>query len=120
MLMLLLACAEEEAATPTVAFLSPTDGEAVSVGDLEVTLIVEDFTLAAAKHNEGRPEGYVALSWTDGTTDHDVRLTETQGTIALGTPGAWTLTAALAFTDGDDVSETFPDYAPAVVAITVE
>ena len=86
-----------------------------------MVVVVEHFTLQdLAKYNEGRAEGYLELSWTDGTQSDTLDPSETNNTIAISTPGSWTLTAELYFEDGDEVSEEFSDFAPASLAFTVE
>jgi hypothetical protein len=126
LLPFLLACTGSaddtaEAETPTISFLAPEDGATVPAGDIDVSLVVDDFTLEdPAKHNEGQPEGYVELSWTDGTTSDEEQTADTNTVISITSPGAWTLTASLYFADGDEVTEEFADFEPASVSITVE
>jgi hypothetical protein len=107
-------------ATPTIEFLSPSEGDSVALGKLELSLVVEHFTLQdVAKHNEGQPEGYIEVGWTDGTTSDELTTGSTTPTIEILTAGAWTITGELYFADGDEVTEEFPDAVSAEVSITV-
>jgi hypothetical protein len=123
MLLLFVACTgepAEEAETPTVSFLSPEDGAVVPVGDLDVTVIVEHFLLEApAKHNEGEPEGFLRLTVTQGDTAESVDSGDTNNTVTVEA-GEATLAADLYFADGDEIAESFPDFVPAEITITVE
>ena len=99
---LLLACSntlEDTAAEAvTLAFLSPTDGETVTAGEVAVSVVVDGFTLEdPAKHSEGAPEGYLAVT-VDGA---EVLTTgETQFNVTLDA-GEHTLGGALFYADGD-------------------
>lgn len=109
------------AATPTVEFVSPADDATVPVGDVALSIAVENFLLTdPAKHNEGEPEGYLQVDWTDGTTPDSVQTASTTPTISIATAGSWTLTADLFFADGDGMDESFDDFVPASITITVE
>ncbi len=119
LLPLLWACSGEAVddtagEAPTIDFLQPTDGATVAAGDVSVSLVVDDFTLQdPAKHNEGAPEGYVAVS-VDGA---EVLTTgDTQFTLTLDEVGAHTLTAELRYTDGDALEPP----AVAEISVTVE
>ena len=86
LLLTLLACdgGDDSVAleTPTVSFLSPEDGGSVPVGDLQLSLVVEHFALHdPAKHNEGEPEGFVRLAWTDGAVSDQLDTGSTTPTI---------------------------------------
>lgn len=106
-LVLLLACAggDDTGALPppTIAFLSPSDGDSVTAGSVDVALVVEEFTLVAveatriAKHSEGAPEGFIDLR-VDGTSV--VQSGETNFPIELQA-GAHELVAELLYADGD-------------------
>lgn len=110
-----------EAETPTVEFISPADGDTVTAGDIALSIAVEHFLLTdPAKHNEGEPEGYLQVDWTDGTTSASLETGSTTSTITIATAGSWTLTADLRFADGDGMDEEFGDFEPASIAITVE
>ncbi|MDP2316279.1 MAG: hypothetical protein Q8P41_25500 [Pseudomonadota bacterium] len=117
--LLLLACdAEpEETAAPepaTIVFLSPTDGATVPGGDVDFSVLVENFTLVdLAKHGgESVPEGYIAVR-VDGAEVLQARAT--QFTIALE-PGAVDVEAELTYEDGDSLDEP----AIATLSLTVE
>lgn len=106
-LLLLLACtggtdkdtAVEE--TSTVTFLDPIDGDTVPAGDIAVSVIVEGFALEApAKHNEGEPEGYIAVT-VDGV--EALTTAETQFTVTIAEAGSHTIGAALTYADGDAI-----------------
>lgn len=107
---------------PTLAFLSPDEGETVPVGDLQVSIVVEDFelvapegtvarvgalplwllpALAAAHDEEGVPSGYCELSL-DGAVVG--QLDTTQLTIPIGA-GPHTLEGRLHYADGDELAE---------------
>jgi hypothetical protein len=88
---------------PTIAWLTPKDGGAVTAGNVEAAIIVDRFLLAdPAKHNDGAPTGYVEISL-DGTKLKDVGAT----TFSLSIPkGPHELTAKLYYEDGDAVTAT--------------
>ena len=113
--------AEEEARTPTIAFLSPTDGAEVAATGVPVSLQVDYFNLEdPAKHNEGVAEGYVVLSWSGGDdVGYNTDLGTTTTTIDL-LLGENTLTADLRFADGDEITETFADFVPTTITVTAE
>ena len=104
-LFALIACSgeevEEPVTAPTVQWLSPADGATIAAGTTAASVVVDDFTLESpAKHNEGAPIGYLAIS-IDGT---EVLTTgETTFDLTMD-PGAYTLEAALYFVDGDEVT----------------
>ena len=123
----LLACTGKDAgdsatpATPTVQFVSPSDGDTVPAGDIALSIAVENFLLTdPAKHNEGEPEGYLQVDWADGDDSSSIQTGETTPTISITTAGTWTLTADLYFADGDGMDESFDDFVPASITITVE
>jgi hypothetical protein len=124
--LLLVACdgssdtGEAEAETPVVSFVSPTDGDTVTAGDVPVSIAVEHFLLVdLAKHNEGEPEGYISFTYTQGATSETMESSETAFTAPLEA-GAATLTADLYFEDGDQIGEEFADFEPVTIAVTVE
>ena len=125
LLLTLLACdgGQDSVAleTPTVSFLSPADDASVSVGALPLSMVVEHFALHdPAKHNEGEPEGFVRVAWTDGTASETLDTGSTTPTIDIASAGTWTITAALYYADGDEIAEQFPDYEPAEVTVTAK
>lgn len=106
--------------TPTVEILSPAEGESVPVGQVALSIAVNHFLLTdPAKHNEGEPEGYLHLSWTDGATSDELDTSSTTPSISIATSGDWSITADLRFADGDGMDETFSDFVPATVGIVV-
>jgi hypothetical protein len=129
LLVLLAGCANDKAAdtsstAPSVSFLSPTDGEELADSEVQVSLLIENFTLttpaakasgpqwpllllpggvAWAHSEEGEtPEGYCALTL-DGTPV--VNLSETQHTLGGLAGGEHTLGAQLYYADGDPLDE---------------
>ncbi len=113
--------ADADATTPTVSFVSPKEGDTVPAGALSLSIAVDHFVLEdPAKHNDGEPEGYLVVTWTEGSNGDSVQTGSTTPTLTIATPGAWTLTADLRFADGDELSERFDDFAPASIAITVQ
>ena len=105
--------------TPTVSFLEPADDATVPVGALQLSIVVEHFVLHdPAKHNEGEPEGFVRVEWTNGTASESVDTGSTTPTIDLASAGNWTITAELYYADGDEITEQFPDSVPAEVTVT--
>lgn len=98
--LMLLACDDEVASPATLEWLAPADGDTVPAGDVAGTVVVEGFALEdPAKHNEGTPEGYVAVG-VDG--DEVLQAGGTQFTLTL-TAGAHELSAQLFYADGDEV-----------------
>lgn len=102
-LPLLLACTgaphEETGEGVTLSFLAPEDGAVVPVGDVDVSVIVEGFTLTSpAKHNEGAPEGYILVTLDGAEVD---QVGDTQFVVTLDAAGAHTIGAALRYADGD-------------------
>lgn len=91
----------EAKAAPTIAFLSPADGEMVVAGDVSVSVIVENFALEApAKHSEGEAEGYIRVT-VDGA---EVPTTaETQFIVTLDPTPEHTIGVELLFADGDEI-----------------
>jgi hypothetical protein len=107
--------------TPTISFLEPADDAKVAVGDLPLSMVVDHFVLHdPAKHNEGEPEGFVRLEWSNGTASDDLDTGSTTPTIEIPSAGSWTVTAELYFADGDEITEDFPDYVPAQVTVTAK
>jgi hypothetical protein len=107
--------------TPTISFLEPAEDAAVPVGDLQLSLVVDHFMLHdPAKHNEGEPEGFVRVEWTDGTASDELDTGSTTPTIDIASAGTWTITAELYFADGDEITEDFPDYVPAELTVTAK
>ena len=102
LLPLLAACSgtPDDTATEaaTVDFLSPTDGAVVAVGEVPVSLVVDGFTLVAAKHSEGAPEGYIAFS-VDGA--EVLQSAEALFNVAIDAAGEHVLRAELRYSDGD-------------------
>ena len=113
LLAVLAACAPEvEVEPPSVTFLSPSEAEQVDAGELAVSLIVENFTLADPKHGtdeDGAATGYVAVEL-DG--DGPQNFGSTTFTIPVDAPGEHTLSAELLYADGDTLDE------PATASVT--
>lgn len=119
------------APTPTLEFLSPSDGETVPAGDVTVSIVVTDFTLVppdasarvmpsmplvlmattAFAHNEGTAEGYVELSL-DGAVV--AQIGDTQAVLPDVAAGAHSLSGALYYSDGDAIG------APVTISFTTE
>lgn len=100
---LLFACSGEAddtaVATPTIAFLSPADGATVAVGDVAVSLVVDDFILVdVAKHGEGTPQGYISVTL-DGA--EVLQSSVAQFTVTVDAAGEHILGAELYYEDGD-------------------
>ena len=92
------------AATPTIAFLTPEDGAVLSPGAIDITLVVDGFTLADPAKHGGEDEGlsgYVALTYDDNGTNLTENTGSTQASINLNGTGMHTLTAELMYADGD-------------------
>jgi hypothetical protein len=117
---------EAAIAAPAISWLTPTDGATVTAGDVDASLVVDEFTLQdPAKHNEGAPEGYIDVA-VDGTSAVTTGTTTFTLTLAAG---AHDLTAQLFYTDGDEVSatstalcdedDTDPACAPVLATISV-
>lgn len=105
--------------TPTATWVSPREGDTVEAGDVPLSIAVEHFLLVdPAKHEDDAPEGTLRVSWTDGTTADSLDTASTTPTILLASAGTWTLAATLILADGDEVTEAFPEFAPAVIEIT--
>ncbi len=115
--LLLLACDpadDTDVEAPTIAFLTPDDGAVVEVGDVDFSVVVENFTLVdLAKHNEGVPEGYIGVR-VDG--EEVLQTGATQFTLAIGTAGDVTVEAELFY--GDD-EEPLDEPAVATLSLTV-
>jgi hypothetical protein len=119
-LVLLAACHGEEPVVyaPSLEFLAPTDGATVTAGDVQVSILVDDFTLMAPEaHNEGAPAGYCELSL-DGVVVSQMETT--QFTLADVAVGAHTLDGELFFADGDALDEEFDAPVTASIAFTAE
>jgi hypothetical protein len=115
-LSLLTACAgSEEVVEPaTLSFLTPAEGDTVAAGDVDVSLVVENFALVApvAKsgfrflgffptawaHNDEIPQGTISLIVDDGAA---LSLTSTTTTLTGLAAGSHTLSAELLYEDGD-------------------
>lgn len=112
MLLFLFACnnlkdsdSAVELPPPTIAWLSPLDGDTIAAGtDVSSSVVVENFTLTApVKHNEGTPVGYLSIL-SDGTEALQTgETTFIVPAIALGV-GEHDLTAQIFYADGDEVS----------------
>lgn len=120
LLTTILACGAhdkaEEDADATIAFLSPEDGATVAVGDVDFSVLVENFALVdPAKHGgEEEPEGYIGLS-VDGV--EVLQSGETQFTLTLEEAGERTIEAELFYAnDGDPLDEP----ATATLSLLVE
>lgn len=106
--------------TPTVAFLAPEDGALVAAGEVGTSILVEDFVLSGPIfHTAVTDGGYLWLEWTDGEVTLSLGTLGTTPTVELD-PGSWTLSATLIYSDGDEVSDEFPDFEPAVIHLTAE
>jgi len=129
-LVLMAACSGPEEVPefhPTLEFIAPTDGGSVAAGDVQVSIVVEEFVLAApeaearatdrpaalpmlllleqtaAAHNEeGEPTGYVQLSLDDAAVG---QMDTTQFTLVGVTAGSHVLKGELLFVDGDALEE---------------
>lgn len=109
---------EQEPPIPTVSFLSPADGATLAAGEVDVSLLVEDFTLVAhtaavtprpppfplslvaqARAHEGEEtyEGYAVLRLDDADV---ATLSETVATVTVEA-GAHALEVELFHADGD-------------------
>lgn len=119
-LLLVLGCGgeEPEAAAASVTFVDPVDGDSVEVGAQSVSVLVEGFTLEPpAKHNEGEPTGYLAITL-DG--EEVLQTASTVFDVTFAEPGNVTLGAELFYADGDALeppvsAEIALDIAPAAV-----
>ena len=106
--LLLLACDPETMTDPpTITFLSPSEGDQVEVGDVPVSVVVENFTMTEPKHSdlEGLAAGYAAISLDGGDPTN---IGSTTFTVAIDAAGEHTLDAELLYEDGDalEVSAT--------------
>lgn len=124
MLLLLLACAEPADSavveTPTVEFVNPAEGEVIQAGDSNVSIAVNHFVLVdPAKHSDNGAEGVIHFTMVQGSDSADFVSGSTTFTVTLAA-GEAVLTADLTYADGDAITDTFPDYEPATVTITVE
>lgn len=114
-LSLLVACAATEEVEPaTLSFLTPTEGETVAAGDVDVSLVVENFALinpsaksgfrflgfypTAWAHNDDLPQGTISLILDGGAA---TSLTSTTTTLTGLAAGSHTLSAELLYEDGD-------------------
>lgn len=91
-------------AAPTIAFLAPEDGAVLSPGAIDITLVIDGFTLADPAKHGGEDEGlsgYVALTYDDNGTNLTENTGSTQASINLNGTGMHTLTAELMYADGD-------------------
>lgn len=116
-LIALFACAASDDsstdADATIEFLSPEDGSTVAIGDVDFSVVVENFALVdLAKHTEGESaEGYIGVS-IDGV--EAVQTSDTQFTLTLATAGTFAVDAELFYgDDGDALDE------PAVASLTL-
>jgi hypothetical protein len=120
----LVACAsddsgESEAETPSISFVTPADGSEVAAGSVDVSIAVLHFLLVPlAKHSDGGAEGHIVFTSTQGSTADTFDTSSTTFSLDL-LAGDATLTADLAFEDGDAIAESFPDFRPATVHLTV-
>lgn len=114
-LSLLVACAAtEEVERATLSFLTPAEGETVAAGDVDVSLVAENFAIVAptAKngfrflgfyptawaHNDDIPQGTISLIVDGGAA---TSLTTTTTTLTGLAAGSHTLSAELLYEDGD-------------------
>ncbi len=105
LLFALIACEPEtEVEVSTISFLSPAVDEEVAVGDVDVSVIVEHFTLADPKHGaeDGVSVGYIVVSLDDS---EEQNFGSTNFTVAVDAAGEHTLTAELVYEDGDSLDE---------------
>lgn len=102
LLLLPLACDGDDVETEpaSISFLVPTEGESYPAGELTLSLVVENFSLVAPKHNDGEAEGYIEIVLDD---DGAMQTDSTTPTITLDEVGEHTLTAGLFYSDGDAV-----------------
>lgn len=103
--LLTLACAPaaDAVAPPTVTWLAPADGDAVTAGEVAASVIVDAFSLEdPARHNAGTPIGYLRVC-VDGA--EALTTGATAFTLSL-TPGEHVLSASLYYADGDAVKTT--------------
>lgn len=113
----LVACATPDDsaidADATIVFLSPEEGAAVAIGDVDFSVVVENFTLVdLAKHTEGESaEGYIGVS-VDGV--ESLQTSATQFALTLDVAGEVKVEAELFYgDDGDPLDE------PAVASLTL-
>lgn len=106
-------------ATPTIAFLAPEDGAVLSPGPVDITLVVDGFTLIDPAKHSGEGEGlsgYVALTYDDQGTTLTENTGSTQASITFNGTGPHTITAELLYEDGDALEPAVS----ASVAIDIE
>lgn len=105
------------AAAPSIAFLAPEDGAVLNPGPVDISLVVDGFTLVEpTKHTEDGEalSGYIVLSYDDGGTTLTESTGATQASITLNGTGTHTIAAELVYDDGDSLD-------PAVTAsVTVD
>jgi hypothetical protein len=89
---------------PTIAWLSPSEGDTVAADTaLPCSVVVDAFTLVdPAKHNEGAPTGYVQVA-VDGQVLFQTGSTTFEVTLA-GSEAPHVLDAALFYDDGDAIA----------------
>lgn len=127
LLPLLLACADDTShdsaaasRTPTITFVSPTEGESIPEGSVGVSIAVNQFVLVdVSKHSENGAEGVIRFTSAQGRIWDTFDTGATTFTIPL-TLGDAQLTAELRYEDGDEITEDFPDYTPATIGVIVE
>lgn len=91
---------EEAVPAASVEWISPTDGDTVTAGDVACSIAAENFVLTdPAKHNEGTPLGYIEISVDEAVV---TQTSSTTPTVTLEA-GSHTLTAQLFLSDGDEV-----------------
>lgn len=100
---------------PTLAFLAPQEGDVVDAGEVDVSVVVDDFVLVEPTASVGSPFSWlVPTAWAHGdeggtpagyvvlfVDEVEVgQLSTTQGRIEVA-PGVHGLRGALRFADGD-------------------
>jgi hypothetical protein len=120
-LLFVIGCGGEasEVTTASITFVDPVDGDSVEVGAQSVSVLVEGFTLeSAAKHNEGEPAGYLAITL-DG--EEVLQTASTVFEVTFTEPGSVTLGAELFYADGDALEPpVVAEIALEVVPVAVE
>lgn len=125
LLALLLGCHDAETVetlgeTPTITFVSPSEGDTVAAGDVNISLAVEHFVLVAVeKHGDAGVQGSLVFTTQQGSVAETIETGSTTFTVPLAV-GEASLEADLVFEDGDPVSVSFPDFEPVVITVTVE